>query len=684
MIYKFKDYKKAELQRNHLNLGGANPEGSRIEVTSQYLERGGKPWIAVMGEYHFSRASADDWYRELCKMKAGGVSVVSTYLFWIYHEEIENRFDFTGDLNIRGFVEAARRAGLDVFLRIGPWAHGECRNGGFPDWLIEKHIPLRSSNDMYMPLVRRWYEKIYEQIEGLLYKDGGNIIGIQLENELVDDAQHLADLKSLAREVGFDVPLYTVTGWNSKYGARIPVNEVMPVFGAYVDAPWAETLDRLAPSPHYVFNPERNDSAIGEDLIADAPDDGWILPYDKYPFATCELGAGIQPTHHRRMIVSGKDAYALSLVKLGCGNNLVGYYMYHGGINKIGRLSTFNESRATGYPNDYPILTYFDHTALTPYGEAEEQYGLLNLLHLFVNDFGGILAPMRNVCSEKSVSPESNGELRYCMRTDGRSGFVFINQYQRLSDMRDINNVIIDTGTVVFPEINVKGGSSFFMPFNMDLNGHLLEYAAAQPLCRCGDTFFFMEIEGIPAVFRFANGDELKLGGFAVQKYRDIKIALLPLDLARYLRRLDDELYIGNGCDIYLENGEISAVSGGSFSYKKWNGSGFDEITRKREFNQAELTVYAADALPFDLRFPEELCIGGERRLTFKRLCVSSADGFIEIPYECDAAQIYADGELIADEYYCGVPWRVPAGLLYGRDCYLVMSEMKDDFYREF
>lgn len=27
---------------------------------------------------------------------------------------------------------------MKVWLRIGPWAHGECRNGGFPDWLVKK------------------------------------------------------------------------------------------------------------------------------------------------------------------------------------------------------------------------------------------------------------------------------------------------------------------------------------------------------------------------------------------------------------------------------------------------------------------------------------------------------------------------------------------------------------------
>ena len=58
----------------------------------------------------------------------------------------------------------------------------------------------------------------------------------------------------------------------------------------------------------------------------------------------CELGAGIMATHHRRPIISGMDAYAMSLVAWP-GNNLVGYYMYHGGINKIGKLTTLQESK---------------------------------------------------------------------------------------------------------------------------------------------------------------------------------------------------------------------------------------------------------------------------------------------------------------------------------------------------
>ena len=83
-------------------------------------------------------------------------------------------------------------------------------------------------------------------------------------------------------------------------------------------------MNRLSPSPHYFFNRMRNDSAIGTDLIAKTQSDGWQLPYERYPFATCELGGGIEVTHHRRPIIKPMDIYAVSLVKLGDGNNLVG------------------------------------------------------------------------------------------------------------------------------------------------------------------------------------------------------------------------------------------------------------------------------------------------------------------------------------------------------------------------
>ena len=686
MVYQFQEYKKSEILRDHLKMGRSNNGKEEIKVNSLYFERNGKPWIGVMGEVHFSRLSREDWYEELCKMKAGGVTVAATYLFWIYHEEIEGEFDFSGDKDIRAFILEAQRAGVDVVIRIGPWAHGECRNGGFPDWLMKKDFKLRDNNPGYMEKARIWYEKIYEQVQGLFFKDGGNIVGIQFENELVDNAEHLLALKEMALEMGYEAPIYTVTGWNSEVGARIPVDDVVPVFAAYVDMPWAEHTNQLPPCAHYVFDTRRNDSTVGTDIIQDTTsDDGWRIPYEKYPFATCELGSGLQSTHHRRINVSGMDAYALSLMKLGDGNNLVGYYMYHGGTNKIGKLSTLQESKATGYPNDLPVLNYDFHTALTQYGEAREQYGMMNMLHLFVADFGDVFAPMENVMSTYEPVASDFDSLRYCMRTDGESGFVFVNHYQRLGKLTDHEDVVLDTGKVVFPAFDVKGEICFFFSFNMDISGMRLEYASAQPLCKAGDTYFFVAVEGITPQYKFADKEAITVtpGKDSMVEAEGVKIVTLTFAEARYLRKLSGRVYLGENCDLYEADGEIKAIQNGDFTYHIWTGKGFERVDVTREFHPAQVTFEAVSEV-FTPTYLEELNFGSERKRTWKKVTVSTGEGFIEIPDVCDVEQIYADGEMVADKFYDGENWRVPAKLLYGKECYLVMSELKDDIYREF
>jgi len=688
MNLSFMPYIPSPILSGHLRMGGKHPAGHSLSVNSRYIERSGRPVIPVMGEYHFSRDSRENWPRELAKMKAGGVGIAATYMFWIYHEETEGKFDFSGDLDIRAFIEECAAQGLEVMLRIGPWVHGECRNGGFPDWLQHSGIPLRTNDPRYMAKARIWYEKIYEQVNGLFWQDGGPIIGIQFENELVDNAEHLLALKQLALDIGISAPLYTVTGWNSRYGAKIPLDEALPVFAGYVDAPWDESLEALPPSHHFCFDPVRNDAAVGMDLMHDTDADGWRLPYERYPYATCELGSGLQVTHHRRPIVSAMDAYALSLVKLGCGNNLIGYYMYHGGTNKIGRLSTFQESRESGYPNDVPILNYDFQTCLSQYGEARGQYGLLNMLHLFVQDFGALLAPMEHVPAERFVPCTDAENLRCCLRTDGTRGFVFVSHYQRGMQLGDVHGAEIAALGVSFPPIDVCGDVSFFMPVRMPLAGAELRFAAAQPLCRMGNTFFFAAVPGIAAQYEFLLPDG-STQAFTASPGLDSafdagasRIITLAWDQARFARKLNGTLYIGESVNLYWQDGQIAAIEDGSFTYHRYTGSGFERIAVHRAFTPAVLTLTPEDE-PFLPPHVSELELGGPRQRTWQRMQVSSGEGFVTITGEYDAAQIYADGQLIADNFYTGVPWLVPAALLYGRDCHLVMSERKNDFYCE-
>lgn len=702
MEYFFQDRKYPKVLRGHLKMGGSNPEGDSIGVTSVYFTKNEKPWMPVMGEMHFQRCARERWGECLSKMKAGGITLVSTYLFWIYLEEQEGRMDFTQDNDVRAFVQECQGHGLEVMLRIGPWVHGECRNGGFPDWLVKKPYKLRENNEQYLGQVRRFFTAIAGQVKGMLYEDGGCIVGIQLENEYVHDAGHLAKLKEIAIEAGLKVPLYTVTGWNSVCGARIPLDEVVPLFGGYCDAPWARHIKRLPPSPHYMFIPMRNETAINENMeVYQGRDGEWQLPYERYPFATCEMGGGIQVTHHRRPIISGMDIYAMALVKLGVGNNLPGYYMYCGGTNKLGKLSTLQESKATDYYNDYSILSYDFQGAVSEYGEIREQYRLLNLLHLFVQDFQEILAPMEAVPAAKQLLPDDMESLRCGMRTDGEQGFVFVNHYQRLTKLKDVYGAVIHAQTVTLPPLDICGEISFFLPFGIRMGQKRLVYATAQPVCVQGDTWFFVQVPGIAAEYLFDDGTCVKAGQEgrngakktaawlpdAAVRTGDIRILTLTMEQAKYIRRLDGQIYLGKGCDLYLEEGSIKAVQDEHCIYAKWNGKDFGEIQDTgKEQEEPEMALEPVDELPFAIKdeYMQQLQLESERQLRFYRLMVKGSRGFISLEQTYDTAQLYADGHLIADNFYYGMPWRVPAKLAAGKECYLVLSEMKNDFYREF
>ena len=307
------------------------------------LFKGEKRWFPIMGEIHYSRYPDSGWKEALLKMKEGGVDIVSSYVIWIHHEEIENQFEWTGWRDLRKFVQTIKECGLSMILRIGPWSHAEVRHGGFPDWLLAKCPDARNTNDeKYFAEVEKFYKAIYEQVKGLLLKDGGPIIGVQIENEfghcggLTGDAgeAHMKRLEKMARETGFDVPLYTATGWGGAVTAGL-----LPVMGGYCEAPWDPRITEIEPSGNYVFTYERNDHAIGCDF---GLGEGITFDMTKYPYLTAELGGGLQVTLKRRPIAQPKDIGAMSLAKMGSGCNLLGYYMYHGGQNPEGKLTTLD------------------------------------------------------------------------------------------------------------------------------------------------------------------------------------------------------------------------------------------------------------------------------------------------------------------------------------------------------
>lgn len=622
-----------------------------------YLLRDGKPWFPVMGEFHYSRYREDLWEESLRKMKAGGVTIAATYAFWIHHEEEEGVFDFSGCRNLGKFIALCKKVDLPVFLRIGPWCHGEVRNGGFPDWLLKKGIPLRCDDPAYLELAKRYWTALYEQVEGQMYQDGGPIIGIQIENEyghvggLTGEAgeQHMRTLQKMAKEIGFEVPMYTATGW----GGAV-TGGMLPVMAGYCEAPWDSRLTELEANENYVFTDNRNDWLVANDHHVSQK-----LTFDptQFPYLTAELGGGLQPTDHRRPVPVGTDIGAMSLTKLGSGVGMLGYYMYHGGSNPKGKLSTLQESKETGYPNDLSVISYDFRGPIRQFGQISDTYKEIKLLALFAKDFGEDLTTLPAEIVPEGVDPEDLETLRLAWRHDDSHGYVFFNNYQRKRKMKDHTKVTLEgrcEKPVRFPEMDLQSGIYGFFPYHMKEGEAELVSAAAMPLCRLqgvqGETCLVFYGDWEP---QFVWNDEKR-------------VPVIHLDresaLDSWKVTLDQDYLILSENYVWEEDGRLH-ITGTKETVVKcypkltdlsYLPDGFELCGQEKEFtlyrrrsNLKEIKVIITEVERTENYSIYDLQI--ERDPAGK-------DTILALDFGGDKIEIFCDGEMINDSYYTGEP----------------------------
>jgi len=504
---------KEEIKSGHLKMGNPGPQGKKIEVNNRYLTLNGGAVIPVMGELQFSRAPREKWEEIILKMKAAGINIVATYAFWNHHEEIEGQFDWSGSKDLRYFLQLCKKHQLWAYPRIGPWCHGEVRNGGFPDWvLLKKNMVPRSNDPVYQNYVSRWYNQISGQMKGLLYKDGGPVIGIQMENEYGKAEQgesHILWLKETALLNGIDVPLYSVTGWGR---GSVPQYEVVPMWGSYSDAPWNADLEKII--TRFRFDTFRDNEEIGTDLLKKK---GLYMSYNMYPYFTCEMGVGIMNTDHRRLIISPIDGLALITSKIGSGSNMIGYYIFAGGSNPHGILSSTEENKdETGYPNELPEISYDFQAAIKESGELAPSYYEIKKFHYFLNEFGDRIAPAISAIGQKS------DDLKYAVRVDKNAGFLFGLYYGRGISSPEKTKVQFEIKlkdeSLLFPRhaVNIPDSSIFAWPFNLNMDGILLKYAIALPICKIEQKdqavwVFSQDVKNISPEFCFAASDVEKI-----------------------------------------------------------------------------------------------------------------------------------------------------------------------------
>jgi hypothetical protein len=696
-----------EIFSGHLRLGGVNSLGDEIGLTNYYLTRMGRPWIGISGEFHFSRFPMEFWAEELLKIKATGINLLSTYFFWNYHEPAPGKYDWSGNRNARHFLRLCAECGLDVIVRIGPFGHGECRNGGLPDWLYGQPFEARTNAPGYLGYVERYYHELGRQLRGLWFKDSGPIVAMQLDNEYghcgapwettgrgrevewiprgLDGEAHLAQLKRLARQAGMDAPLVTLTAWGDPNWAPILEEESLPVYGGYAYPVW---IDHPGPSDLYCFQDAHSNFAA-------AP--GRKRNY--YPVMNAEMQGGIQNTYQNRPVVLSRSTEALALVVLGSGSNFLGYYMYHGGSHAWFEGGFANESK-------YPQVSYDFQAPIGEYGEVRDAARGLKTLHMFLEAFGEELAPMGTVLPTDAaeVRPNDVRSLRLCARVKDGAGYVFLNNFQDHLEMPDKNfslDLNLPYEQLRIPRegtLTLKSDVCCLLPFHMSLAGVRLVYATVQPLTvlhtDAETHYFFFAPEGIEVEYCLASDTYHQLQGDAriiaevdgkayvtVDPGAEHSFTLTTLDgksvRVTTLTRIEAEhawygpawgserLIISNS-NLFFSSQSVELRSQGEaemiltvfpavidWPLKARGGT----LTIDHQGIASRLRVSSPVRKP-EIQLKD--CGAGRFQVDLGPDSMSGLnDIFLQFDYIGDVGSLYLAGRLIADNYNNGTPWRV-------------------------
>lgn len=686
-----------EILSGHLKMGGSSPDGGRIDVNSYYITMDGKPSIPVTGEFHYSRYPREQWEQEIIKMKAGGITVVPTYIFWALHEEQEGVFDWTGDLDLRYFVELCGKHGLKVIARIGPFAHGEIRNGGFPDWLFARPVNVRSNQPLYLSYVKRLYHEIGQQLKGLYYKDGGPIIACQIENEMQHSAapwgvkyegenkdntvatydidyamvgvsvaqkpvrtadvgeEHMRTLKKMAQDEGMITPFYTATGWGM---AAVIDNEAIPVTAAYTYPFWG--------------SPGMSQFCMFKD-IQKVPDYSPVrYKTTDFPSFCAEMGVGIQMIYSRRPVVTAQAATALMVRTLGSGSNGIGYYMYHGGSTPLRRdgVGSFQDE-----PMGMPKISYDYQAPLGEFGLEHDMYRYLRTIHSFIADFGDKLAPMETILPEgwEKMKPDNRDDLRYAARVKDGSGFLFMINFQDHDtlrhDMKDLQiKLNLRDETLLIPQkgsFTLPKDESMILPFNMIMGGAKLRYATAQPLMIIDDGgiehYIFFAPEGMKPEYCFDPSTVRGKSIYAVEsglgstitisprQGKKIRITTLNHEQALDAIKVDGKLLITKATVLP----EANKISLHQLAEPK-----FDYILYPSQQGWKSQSV-SVDAVAAE-------CVVD--KATSRRITVDFKDTantpqvneyFLKVDYTGDVAMAFIGGKMIQDHFWFGKPWMI-------------------------
>jgi beta-galactosidase len=174
-----------------------------IEVRDKQIVIEGEPRLLMAGEVHYFRVAREEWEQRIDLVVEAGCTAVASYIPWLYHELPDGTIDVTGatrpERDVAAFIDLCAARGLLFIARPGPFVMAELKNEGIPYRVYDEHpevvpvgwdaepAPTRTLDYLapaFLAETARWYDAIMPVLAPRLQPNGGNIVGVQLDNEV--------------------------------------------------------------------------------------------------------------------------------------------------------------------------------------------------------------------------------------------------------------------------------------------------------------------------------------------------------------------------------------------------------------------------------------------------------------------------------------------------------------------
>eukprot|EP01064_Diplonema_japonicum_P015192 TRINITY_DN22959_c0_g1_i1.p1 TRINITY_DN22959_c0_g1~~TRINITY_DN22959_c0_g1_i1.p1 ORF type:complete len:779 (+),score=175.20 TRINITY_DN22959_c0_g1_i1:42-2339(+) len=319
-------------------------------VQNDKFYKDGKEIQIMAGSLHYSRTPAFYWRDTVQRMKAMGLNTVQTYVPWNWHEAVQGQFQWDGDHDLAGFLKICQEEGMIVMVRGGPYMCGEWEFGGFPAWILNRNVTIRTYEPNYIGLVTAYFKELHAQLKPMLYSNGGPVVMLQVENEFGSygnvesnpkDKQYMEYLVQLVHQnLGQDaVKIYTTDGGNTGYMSRGSLKgDVVLTFGDHGPGDFTGSCNAQAQ-----YNPAGQNPCMDTEYYT-----GWLTHWGENMANTSSANVA------KYLDVALSKGYSFSLY-MGFGGSNFGWFA---GANGGGASYS---PHITSYDYDSPISENGDH-----------------------------------------------------------------------------------------------------------------------------------------------------------------------------------------------------------------------------------------------------------------------------------------------------------------------------------